>query len=318
VKSDRPQEIDSKSPPSAISRGNARHEQKTITNEIFSLKPPAAQNRAVLVRMDSVQAGQVTSLDGPELRMGRHPDSGLVLDDEGMSRSHARVFYEGGAYFLEDLGSSNGTYVDGKRITKLMLFDGAVVQLGPRVCFRFSLTDESQERILRQLYESSVRDPLTGAYNRHFFHERLRGELAYAERHNAHLSVLLFDIDHFKNVNDTHGHPAGDAVLRAVTSTTLRLLRVEDVLARYGGEEFIVLLRGVPIEGARKAGERLRRAIEGATTDVAGTVIRITVSIGCASLACCERLGSDALISVADRRLYTAKHAGRNRVVAEG
>jgi diguanylate cyclase (GGDEF)-like protein len=208
--------------------------------------------------------------------------------------------------------------VNGARVEKKQLFDGAIVQLGPRVCLRFSVTDANQENILRQLYESSVRDGLTGAYNRHFFHERLAAELSYAGRHNTEASVLMFDVDHFKNVNDTYGHMAGDQVLRNLSSVTLRLLRTEDVFARYGGEEFVVLLRGVPIRGAHRAGERLRAAIAAAPAQSEGRTIEATVSIGCASLACCRKLDGDTLIATADRRLYAAKRNGRNQVVSEG
>ena len=305
-------------PAAAVSAQPIRVEQKTLTADAFSLRPPQNRDRAVLVRMDSIQAGQVTSLEGPEIRIGRNTINAVVVDDEGMSRSHVRVFYENGQYFAEDLGSSNGTYVSGRRIEKLALFDGAVIQLGPRVCFRFSVTDENQESILRQLYESSVRDGLTGAYNRHFLVERLASELGYAGRHNTHASVLMFDVDHFKKVNDTHGHPSGDAVLRNIAAITHRLLRLEDVFARYGGEEFIVLLRGVSLRGAERAGERLRHAIESNPTPVEGRIIPATVSVGCASLACAERLDAAMIIAIADRRLYLAKRAGRNRVVAEG
>ncbi|HVU05662.1 MAG TPA: GGDEF domain-containing protein [Polyangiaceae bacterium] len=308
----------SQSKPPVVSVEPARLEQKTLTTEAFSLRPPKMRDRAVLVRMDGIQAGQVASLDGPETRIGRNAVNTIVVDDEGMSRSHVRVFYEDGQYFAEDLGSSNGTYVNGDRITRKTLSDGVVLQLGPRVCFRFSLTDEHQEKILRQLYESSVRDGLTGAYNRHFLKERLATEVAYAARHNSQTAVVMFDVDHFKKVNDTYGHPAGDAVLKTVSATTHRMLRTEDILARYGGEEFVLLLRGVGLTGAAKAGERLRRAIEASTTTTGGEVIRVTVSVGCATAACAERLDPDAIVSIADRRLYLAKKSGRNRVVAEG
>jgi two-component system cell cycle response regulator len=315
VKSEGP--VDSQRP-TGTGRLPSRAEQKTITNESFSLRPPVLRDRAVLVRMDSIQAGQVASLEGPEIRIGRHPDNGLVIDDDGMSRVHARVFYEDGAYFVEDFGSSNGTYVNGTRVERRQLGDGMILQLGPRVCLRFSVTDANQEQILRQLYESSVRDALTGAYNRHFFLERLGAELSYAGRHNTEASLLLFDVDHFKNVNDTYGHLAGDDVLKNISKTTSRLLRTEDVFARYGGEEFVVLLRGVPIRGAHRAGERLRLAIEAAPAKSGDHVLRATVSVGCASLACCQRLDGDTLIATADRRLYAAKRAGRNRVASEG
>lgn len=313
MKSDPPASFD----PVVSSRQPPRLEQKTLTSEAFSLRPPSARDRAVLVRMDSVQAGQVTSLDGQEIRIGRHPDSTLLVDDEGMSRAHARVFYEDGRYVAEDLGSSNGTYLNGERIDKMELEDGVVLQLGPRVCFRFSLTDERQETVLRQLYEASVRDSLTGAYNRHFFRERLGMEIAYADRHNAQLSVLMLDVDHFKTVNDTHGHAAGDAVLKDIAASMLRLLRAEDVFARHGGEEFVVLLRGVALRGAERVGERARVLVEKLETRVGGALVPVTVSVGCASVACAARLDADTLIAVADRRLYAAKRGGRNRVVAE-
>jgi two-component system, cell cycle response regulator len=317
VKSDPPIPFDPVAS-SIAARQPSRLEQKTLTTEAFSLRPPNLRDRAVLVRMDSIQAGQVTSLAGPEIRIGRHPDNAVVVDDEGMSRVHARVFYEDGRYVAEDLGSSNGTYLNGERIDKIALYDGAVLQLGPRVCFRFSLTDEQQENVLRQLYEASVRDSLTGAYNRHFFLERFAAELAYAGRHNAQGSVLMLDVDHFKRVNDTYGHPAGDTVLKNVAAATLRLLRTEDVFARYGGEEFIVLLRGVALAGAARAAERIRVAVEELRTRVDGTLVPVTVSLGCASIACAGRLDAETLIAIADRRLYAAKRAGRNRVVAEG
>jgi diguanylate cyclase (GGDEF)-like protein len=305
--------------PSVSARPPSRLEQQTLTNEVFSLRPaPQERDRAVLVRMDSVQAGNVVSLDGVETRIGRHPESSAVVDDEGMSRTHARVLYQDGYYYAEDLDSSNGTYVNGERVDKAILTDGAVIQLGPRVCFRFSLTDENQEKILRQLYESSVRDGLTGAYNRHFFLERLGAEVAYAARHSSHAAMLMFDVDLFKKVNDTHGHQAGDEVLKAIAIATTALLRQEDVFARYGGEEFVLLLRGVTRVGAERAGERLRRAIEKLQVAFGDKILTATVSVGCASMECTDAPGSEVLVALADRRLYAAKRAGRNRVVADG
>ena len=317
MESNRPPRFDSIAP-SVRGAPKSRLEQQTLTNEVFSLRPPQERDRAVLVRMDSVQAGSIASLDGFETRIGRSADNTVVVDDEGISRTHISVSYKDGHYFAEDLESSNGTYVNGERIDKTILTDGMVIQLGPRVCFRFSLTDENQERILRQLYENSVRDALTGAYNRHFFLERLGAEVAYAARHGSHASVLMFDVDHFKKVNDTYGHPAGDTVLRAIAATTMGLLRQEDVFARYGGEEFVLLLRGVTRVGAQRAGERLRDSVQKLQIPAGGQVLSVTVSVGCASMECAEKVDAEILIALADRRLYAAKRAGRNRVVADG
>jgi diguanylate cyclase (GGDEF)-like protein len=208
--------------------------------------------------------------------------------------------------------------VKGTRVVRQQLSDGDVIQLGPRVVFRYSVTDSGEERILRQLYESSVKDSLTGAYNREYLGERLKAEVAYAKRHGLALSVVMLDIDHFKKVNDTYGHLAGDAVLTATVTVAGRALRGEDVLARYGGEEFVVVLRGISLPGATGVGERLRTNVEATNVPFESGVIRCTISVGVASIACAESVTAEALVAIADRRLYLAKRAGRNRVVAAG
>jgi diguanylate cyclase (GGDEF)-like protein len=217
---------------------------------------------------------------------------------------------------IEDLDSRNGTFVGGSAITRKRLSDGDSIQLGPRVGLRYSLTDANQEELLQRLYESSTRDALTGAYNRKHFEERLSAEVAYGLRHNVDTSLILIDIDHFKRINDTHGHQTGDAVLRQVAATAARRLRTEDVLARFGGEEFAVILRGTSRLGAGLVAERLRAVIAALPAIVDGKPIPVTISAGCASLECCSERSGHELISVADRRLYRAKNGGRNRVVA--
>ena len=196
---------------------------------------PAERDRALLLRMDGVSAGQVETLGDAPLTIGRHPSNVVTVHDGGISRQHARIVHKRDTHVIEDLGSRNGTYVQGRRVTSATLNDSDWIQLGPRVSFRYSITDAKQERLLRQLYESSTRDALTGAYNRQYFGERLRTEVAYAVRHSTNVSLVLFDLDHFKRVNDNYGHLAGDAVLRSVAATVGARLRAEDVFARYGG-----------------------------------------------------------------------------------
>ncbi len=272
----------------------------------------------VLVRMDGSDIGQVTTLAGSEIEMGRSPKSAVHLPFEGVSRQHARMIWQDGAYLIEDLESANGTFVKGTRVVRHRLVDGDVVQIGPRVVFRYSITDKSEERILRQLYESSVKDALTGAHNREYLAERLKVEVAYAKRHQTELSVLMMDVDHFKKVNDTYGHQAGDAVLVATAASLAQTLRNEDVLARYGGEEFLVILRGTGLTTALTVAERLRQLVEMTRVAHGDQTIRCTVSGGCASITCAEATSAEALVAIADRRLYLAKRAGRNRVVADG
>jgi diguanylate cyclase (GGDEF)-like protein len=172
--------------------------------------------------------------------------------------------------------------------------------------------------LLRQLYESSTRDALTGAHNRVHFDERLRTELAYAVRHGTALSLALFDIDHFKRVNDTHGHLAGDQVLRHVARIAARQLRAEDMFARYGGEEFAVILRGIDLSGCVRVAERLRSTIEVLPTGFEKRVIPVTISVGCAMFDDAPERRGESLVARADSRLYAAKRTGRNRVVSWG
>jgi len=284
--------------------------------------PPTLQSaadRALLLRMDGIHAGSVFALERLPFTIGRHPTNVLRIDEESISRHHVRISREADGYYVEDLGSRNGTFIAGERIdSRRRLEDGTWLTLGAQVSFKFALTDVRQERLLRRLYESSTRDALTGAYNRSHFDERLRSEIAFAARHRTEASLVLLDIDHFKRVNDTYGHQAGDVVLRELAVLSQRSLRAEDVFARFGGEEFGVILRGIHLRGADRLAERLRIALETAVIEASGHPIRVTLSAGCASVACCASQSAEEIVKIADRRLYLAKTGGRNRVVSSG
>jgi two-component system cell cycle response regulator len=293
--------------------------ETSVRSTDFGASPsgaPLRRDRAVLLRMDGVSAGQVVSVSQTPFSMGRHPTNQLPIDDDSISRYHARFTSENGEFFVEDLESRNGTFIQGKRVTRAAIKDDDWVQLGARVAFRFTLTDTRQEGLLRKLYESSTRDALTGAYNRRHFDDRLRAEIAFAVRHATDCALIVLDLDHFKRVNDTHGHPAGDEVLRNLAAIAGRTLRTEDVFARFGGEEFAVILRGSSTRGAGRLAERLREALTVSHATHNGREIPVTLSAGCAALSCCAKPSPAELLAVADRRLYRAKQAGRNRVVA--
>jgi diguanylate cyclase (GGDEF)-like protein len=228
-----------------------------------------------------------------------------------------RIVRSGDRYILADQQATNGTYVNGTRVTEpVPLSDGDRIQLGPLIVLRFTLVNEAEEASLKLVYESAHRDGLTGVFNRKHFEERLAPALAYADRHGKEVSVILFDLDHFKHVNDEHGHLAGDQVLRAAASLIFRNARTEDIVARYGGEEFVQVVHDLPSQGALEIAERTRVAIAEATIDVEGRSISVTISGGVASLSCCgQRRDLEALLRIADRRLYRAKLAGRNRVL---
>jgi two-component system cell cycle response regulator len=273
-------------------------------------------DRAVLIQMAGLGAGRVCGLDGPEVTFGRAPTCTHPFDEASLSRVHARLVKEGGAYAIVDAGSSNGVFVNDARVQRATLNDSDRVRLGSAVTLRFQLVDEQEEKALQRVYESSVKDGLTGVWNRKYLDERLRGEIAYATRHRSPLAVVIADIDLFKKVNDTYGHLAGDEVLKVTAATMRSALRTEDILARYGGEEFVVVARGVDLKTGVLLAERLRMTIERRPVTVDGHVISRTISAGVATLECCAgELTIGKIVGVADERLYRAKEGGRNRVV---
>jgi diguanylate cyclase (GGDEF)-like protein len=172
---------------------------------------------------------------------------------------------------------------------------------------------KEREVALEALRDSSERDALTGLYNRRHVDRRLQSEFNSWTRHQETFAVLLFDIDHFKRINDTYGHPMGDAVLRNIAATVSPQLRNSDILGRYGGEEFIVILPHCDEAGAAVVGEKIRAAIEHAALQASTGPLSVTVSVGgCAATDGLTGVG--ALVAEADQALYEAKHGGRNQV----
>jgi diguanylate cyclase (GGDEF)-like protein len=275
-----------------------------------------ARDRYVLVQVQGEELGRIIALDNNEFVVGRQQTCDLPLIDGSVSRRHARIRFVDDRHVLEDLGSANGTYVAEQRISQHVLSDGDLIQFGSTVAFRYSVTDSQQLAMLKYLYDASVTDALTGVYNREYFDARLLTEIAYSKRHGTALSLLMFDVDHFKRINDTYGHPVGDQALVKLVESVRTKLRAEDVFCRYGGEEFVTILRTTDLDAAACAAERIRQAVEQVTLIAEGVRVRLTVSIGCASLKCTEDAAAIELVAIADRRLYAAKHAGRNRIDA--
>ncbi len=269
-------------------------------------------SRAMLVVVAGADAGRIIPFERKEIVIGRATTCELVLPDPGVSRRHARVLRRGSTVFLEDLHSKNGTFLDGTEVTRRELSPEDMFQIGPNVVIRLTMMTDIEAHLARQLYDSSVRDPLTQVFNRRYFFERLRGELAYAERHKVAVSLVVVDFDHFKQLNDTFGHPAGDAVLKDGAKRMLLSLRSEDVLARIGGEEFAIVLRAISHPDAITCAERVRRAIE---QGPAPTSITISAGVATTDELAPGEFTPEALFEVADKRLYEAKSEGRNRVV---
>jgi two-component system cell cycle response regulator len=279
--------------------------------------PPVLLQRTVIKVLTGLEAGRVHIVTSDITTVGRGVGCDLRIDDSSLSRQHCRIRKTSGTFFVEDLGSRNGTMVNGQRIpAPLILQDGALVQLAASTIIMFSLQEDLEVQAEQRLYASAVLDPLTGLHNRRHLDARLKAEFAFASRHQTPLSVLLIDIDHFKKINDTHGHPGGDAALRALAERLQQVVRTEDIVARYGGEEFAVVARGIEATGAMLLAERIRTMVDKIRVSYDGKTIAFSISVGVTTMTR-ERAfdGVASVLKAADAGLYQAKAQGRNRSV---
>jgi diguanylate cyclase (GGDEF)-like protein len=284
----------------------------------LELRARRQQVAAYLVVLQGTNVGEMHKIEGPELVIGRAASATMRLNDDGISRRHCRVLSIGGQVIIEDLGSANGTVVNGEMVQQHPLKEGDKIRLGATTTLKFTYQDKLDESFQQQMIDAALRDGLTRAYNKKFFQDRLETEFAYARRHRTMLSLVMLDVDFFKRVNDTYGHLAGDAVLVHLARITQSTIRTEDVLARYGGEEFAVICRGIALLSAGVLAERLRARVEEEHFDYQGTRLAVTISVGVAALPEANVGTASELVRDADRALYEAKASGRNRVCLNG
>ncbi len=298
------------------------NEDATVIRRGTSEEAPAAtthEANAYLIVLSGRSVGKMFKVPAGEFSIGRSMDADVRLEDEGISRLHAKICHNSdGRVMLHDLQSTNGTFVNGDRAGDRQLTDGDRIQVGSVTILKFSYQDKLEEQFQQQLYESATRDQLTHAYNKRFYDEQLDKDFSHAQRNRTNLSlplsVLMLDIDHFKPVNDTHGHPAGDYVLQRFAATILGALRNGDTFCRVGGEEFAVIMRDSDLQRAVTASDRMRELVESTRFIYNGTEIPITMSVGVTHLDHDKHATQNDLIEAADQLLYEAKRSGRNRV----
>jgi diguanylate cyclase (GGDEF)-like protein len=277
--------------------------------------PHEKRKRACLTVLTGTMSGHLYKLQPGNTIIGRAANAEIRLLDDGVSRHHARVRLEADTPFLEDLESRNGTFVNGAKIEGTrQLEDGDKIQVGRTTVVRFAYHDDLDESFHENLMSSALRDPLTRLFNKRYFLDRLDSELKFARRHDTAVTLLMIDLDHFKAVNDTHGHLAGDAILANLANVLQRAVRNEDVVARFGGEEIAIILRAIPLEPAFLLADRLRDLIQQTVTKHNHLELRATASIGAAGYPSTKCETIEALIEAADKALYKAKGHGRNRV----
>jgi len=273
-----------------------------------------AQTGASIVVIYGGELGKRYPLEG-EVSLGRSAANVVMLDLDTVSRHHARLFEKNDVWLIEDLNSTNGTLVNEEEIdTATPLANGDLIKLGGAV-FKFIEGGNIESLYHEEIYRMTILDGLTGIHNKRYFMEFLEREIARSKRHGRDLVLVMIDIDHFKNINDTHGHIAGDAVLQQLTRLISSVMRKDELISRYGGEEFTVLLPEADLNNAVSFAERIRRLVENHSFHYGGEDIQITISMGVAAYA--EELGIEEFVRLADEQLYRAKEAGRNCVCPE-
>jgi len=268
----------------------------------------------ILLHPPGPDIGKRTELKEKSYVIGREADVDLVIGRSSVSRQHSRLSQDdSGDWWLTDLGSTNGTFVNEERISNRRLADGDQLRFGDAI-FKFLSGHNIESAYHEQIYRMTILDGLTGIHNKRYFLEFLDRELSVAMRHRHPLSLVLFDIDHFKAINDERGHLAGDSVLKELSARIKHRIRREDLFARYGGEEFACVLASTPLDGAVIFSEHIRSLVADRPCMFDDEPISVTISIGVASVTG-EPLDVDTLIKHADDNLYQAKRNGRNRVV---
>lgn len=278
-------------------------------------KPPTGDACLVNLHPPGPDIGRRIPLLNQQYIVGRDSEAGFVVSRSSVSRQHARLYMDdAGTWWVEDLNSTNGTFVNEARVRNQLLTDADQVRFGDAI-YKFLSGSNIESAYHEAIHNMAIQDGMTGIHNKRYFVEFLEREIAVCTRHNHPLTLVMFDVDHFKKVNDTHGHLAGDAVLKDLAGRIRPRIRREDLFARYGGEEFACVLPSTALPGGIVFAEHLRTLIEERPTRFDNMDIPFTISLGVTTLHQETGVTPDSLIKRADENLYAAKRGGRNKVV---
>lgn len=272
--------------------------------------------RPALIFQTGYEAGRVHMLEDKQTLVGRGDDSQIQVLEPDVSRRHALFDVTVDGVEIIDMRSRNGVFVNGERVQRHWLDDQDQIRIGGVMTFKLAFLSSAEQKFLEDLFNAAVHDSLTKLYNKRFFLGMVEKRLLRVVVNKSPVALLALDLDHFKNLNDTHGHPIGDKALRHVADLIRAECRDNDVVCRFGGEEFMVLLNDVSQDRAVQIAERIRASIEAKPLQHKRGSIPISTSIGVAMSQ--ETDGTpEQLIALADSRLYHAKNAGRNQVCYE-
>jgi len=280
----------------------------------------ASVEGACLVQIYGPDLGKKYVLDGSvEFTVGRGENAHIVLELDNVSRRHCSFITKDDKVFIRDDGSTNGTYLNNIEVRgETALRSGDLIKVGSAI-FKFLFGGELgsiEAQYHEEIYRLTIIDGLTQVYNKRYLLEFLDREMARCGRHGRALSIVMIDVDHFKRINDTYGHLAGDYVLRELASQIKTRIRREECFARYGGEEFVLVLPETGHDNSVYLAEKLRKMIEAHRFVFEGKEIKVSFSGGVADMQPQDE-GPEGFIQVADGRLYEAKRAGRNRIAGK-
>ena len=271
--------------------------------------------RAYVVVLAGERMGECFTLNAGRTTIGRGVTTDIRINDEGISRTHAAVLHEDDVYYLTDAGSTNGTFANGDRVTRYPLREGDRIQLGASSVLRFTYQLERSEEPQRVQYETALRDPLTGLFNRSYLRNRLESDVASALRHGKPLSLVVFDPDQLTEITAEHGERAAGRALRELARHVREITRRDDLLARWSRDGFALVCRAVDALRAARAATRIRESVAARRfADESGREHAITVSLGVADLGMLREPTAEALAEAADTALFVAKRNGQNRV----
>jgi diguanylate cyclase (GGDEF)-like protein len=266
----------------------------------------------VIYSMTGLYLGKKYTLAGQTLTVGRSSGADIQIEDEAISRNHCEIVDTGQTVAVRDLGSTNGTGVNNELVDEQILRDGDLVKIGHCI-FKFLSGNNIENAYQEEIYRLTTIDGLTQIFNRRYFFDNLEREMERGHRYKRDVSLILFDIDHFKCVNDKYGHLAGDDVLSQLARLLKSHVRRADTLARCGGEKFAIILPESDASSALLFGEKIREVVEHETFQHKDIAIQITISIGVAPLTPGLK-NAEMFVYAADKKLQDAKKAGRNRV----
>lgn len=287
---------------------------KTRVTPLDELKMPVQRGQDCLVVIyssDARQFGKRHVLTDEPVLLGRGSENTIVLENDSVSRRHCRIEKRGRHYFVVDLDSTNGSYVNDELVNDVQLRRGDQVKVGDTI-LKFLSGSDVEAQYHETIYRMTIVDGLTGVNNKRYLMESLEREIPRARRHDRPLSLIMFDIDLFKQINDNFGHLAGDYVLKELATIVKTRLRPDDMLGRYGGEEFMIVLPETPLAGGHKIAEELRQLSEEHRFAFEAEEIRVTISLGISQLQ--DSMDVLAFVKAADEKLYEAKRSGRNKV----